>query len=68
MTFESWLAQFWPQDKWPWLTLSDIERLRVAYNAVDRAAREESAEICDSHASIEGIAQRCADRIRETMK
>jgi hypothetical protein len=31
---------------------------------VAAAEREACADICDQHASVEGIAQRCADAIR----
>jgi hypothetical protein len=30
--------------------------------------REACADICDQHASVEGIAQRCADQIRAREK
>ena len=30
--------------------------------------REACADICDQHASVEGIAQRCAEQIRERWK
>lgn len=73
MSFEDWLVLFWPPARWP-MTLSDIERWRVAYNAVYRAAREECARICENRARIEydagraNAACRCADKIRETIK
>jgi hypothetical protein len=33
-----------------------------------RAEREACADICDQHASVEGIAQRCAEQIRARSK
>ena len=42
-----------------------VEHLaRAAYEAGAAAEREACADICDQHASIEGIAQRCAEQIR----
>jgi hypothetical protein len=42
-----------------------LERFRkLAYEAGMRAERAACADICDQHASIEGIAQRCAAEIR----
>ena len=42
-----------------------VEHLaRAAYEAGAAAEREACAAICDQHASIEGIAQRCAEQIR----
>jgi hypothetical protein len=38
-----------------------IERLATLVAA---AEREACADICDQHASVEGIAQRCAEQIR----
>jgi hypothetical protein len=35
---------------------------------VAAAEREACADICDQHASIEGIAQRCAEQIRARSK
>jgi hypothetical protein len=37
---------------------------RAAYEAGAAAEREACADICDQHASVEGIAQRCAEQIR----
>jgi hypothetical protein len=34
------------------------------YTLAAAAEREACADICDQHASIEGIAQRCAEQIR----
>jgi hypothetical protein len=42
-----------------------IERLAALAAAAERAA---CADICDQHASIEGIAQRCAEQIRARSK
>jgi hypothetical protein len=45
--------------------LRRIERFfRLAYEAGAAAERAACADICDQHASIEGIAQRCAAEIR----
>ena len=42
-----------------------VEHLaRAAYEAGAAAEREACADICDQHASVEGIAQRCAEQIR----
>ncbi len=42
-----------------------IERFfRLAHESGAAAEREACADICDQHASIEGIAQRCAAEIR----
>jgi hypothetical protein len=46
-----------------------VEHLaRAAYEAGAAAEREACADICDQHASIEGIAQRCAEQIRARSK
>jgi hypothetical protein len=46
-----------------------LERFRkLAYEAGVRAEREACADICDQHASVEGIAQRCAEQIRARSK
>jgi hypothetical protein len=42
-------------------TTEEIERFAALVAA---AEREACADICDQHASIEGISQRCADAIR----
>jgi hypothetical protein len=42
-----------------------IERFATLVAAAERAA---CADICDQHASIEGIAQRCAEQIRARSK
>jgi hypothetical protein len=34
------------------------------YTLAAAAEREACADICDQHASVEGIAQRCAEQIR----
>ena len=43
---------------------------RIAHFATLIAAveREACADICDQHASVEGIAQRCAEQIRARSK
>ena len=43
---------------------------RIAHFAALIAAveREACADICDQHASVEGIAQRCAEQIRARSK
>jgi hypothetical protein len=38
------------------------------YTLVAAAEREACADICDQHASVEGIAQRCAEQIRARNK
>jgi hypothetical protein len=45
--------------------LGGIERFAALVAA---AEREACADICDQHASIEGIAQRCAEQIRARSK
>jgi hypothetical protein len=46
-----------------------VEHLaRAAYEAGAAAEREACADICDQHASVEGIAQRCAEQIRARSK
>jgi hypothetical protein len=46
-----------------------VEHLaRAAYEAGAAAERAACADICDQHASIEGIAQRCAAMIQERSK
>ena len=37
---------------------------QAAYDEGAAAERKACADICDQHASVEGIAQRCAERIR----
>lgn len=67
MTFEQ-LCDMLPADvMWGHPITPDI--VDAIVNRADRNARAECADICDSHASIEGIiAQRCAEEIRETIK
>jgi len=43
----------------------ELERFAALVTADERAA---CADICDQHASVEGIAQRCADAIRARSK
>jgi hypothetical protein len=50
----------WRQD-----TIQELERFAALVAA---AEREACADICDQHASVEGIAQRCADAIRARSK
>ena len=52
-----------PTEWWCWE--GSIERF---YTLVAAAEREACADICDQHASIEGIAQRCAEQIRARSK
>ena len=40
----------------------------MAFQAGAAAEREACADICDQHASVEGIAQRCAEQIRARSK
>jgi hypothetical protein len=50
----------------PWSVPQEtLERFfRLAYESGAAAERAACADICDQHASIEGIAQRCAAEIR----
>lgn len=52
--------------------LTELRRLerffRLAYESGAAAEREACADICDQHASIEGIAQKCAAEIRARNK
>lgn len=41
-----------------------LERVRAYGDARAAAATERAAQVCDEHASIEGIAQNCAAAIR----
>jgi hypothetical protein len=50
------------RDEDGWL---ELERFAALVAAAERAA---CADICDQHASIEGIAQRCAVEIRARSK
>jgi cobalamin biosynthesis protein CbiG len=43
----------------------ELERFAALVTA---AEREACADICDQHASVEGIAQRCAEQIRARSK
>lgn len=45
----------------------DHEVLRLV-NVAIAAEREACADICDQHASVESIAQRCAEQIRARSK
>ena len=50
-------------------SLDRLERFAtMAFQAGAAAEREACADICDQHASIEGIAQRCAEQIRARSK
>jgi hypothetical protein len=51
-------------DSFEWQEIRD-ERFAALAAA---AEREACADICDQHASIEGIAQRCAEQIRARSK
>jgi len=48
---------------YPGMALAD--QLRAYADAVRAEERERAARICDGFASIEGIAQRCAQAIRD---
>lgn len=52
--------------------LAELQRLerffRLAYECGAAAERAACADICDQHASIEGIAQKCAAEIRARNK
>jgi len=52
-----------PTEWWCWE--GSIERFAALVAA---AEREACADICDQHASVEGIAQRCAEQIRARSK
>jgi hypothetical protein len=51
-------------DSFEWQGIRD-ERFATLVAA---AEREACADICDQHASVEGIAQRCAEQIRARSK
>ena len=42
----------------------EVSIVKMPIEEVVAAEREACADICDQHASVEGIAQRCADAIR----
>ncbi len=48
--------------------LAELQRLERFAALVAAAERAACADICDQHASIEGIAQRCAAEIRARNK
>jgi hypothetical protein len=54
----------------PWSVPQEtLERFfRLAYESGAAAERAACADICDQHASVEGIAQRCAAEIRARNK
>jgi hypothetical protein len=45
-----------------------IAALKQHIKNIAAAEREACADICDQHASVEGIAQRCAEQIRARSK
>jgi hypothetical protein len=47
-----------------WMDCYTADQMRAYGDARAAAATERAAQICDEHASIEGIAQRCAAAIR----
>jgi hypothetical protein len=49
-------------------TMAHDSRIERFAALVAAAEREACADICDQHASIEGIAQRCAEQIRARSK
>ena len=62
MTFDEWVDAEFAIDNDP-----DGFEYRLAKRAWDACAvaeREACADICDQHASVEGIAQKCAETIR----
>jgi len=61
------LAQMWGDWNGQTMEFNDVglERFfHLVYDAGAAAEREACADICDQHASVEGIAQRCAEQIR----
>lgn len=50
---------------WPSHQMPLLERFAALIAAAERKA---CADICDQHASVEGIAQRCAEQIRARSK
>lgn len=51
-----------------WWTSHQMPLLERFAALIAAAEREACADICDQHASIEGIAQRCAEQIRARSK
>jgi hypothetical protein len=48
--------------------LNELRNIERFATLVAAAEREACADICDQHASVEGIAQRCAEQIRARSK
>jgi hypothetical protein len=77
MTFDEWLDSTIPRNDHAWREALDEDQINAAHaawNACNRAAREECAAICDRFAKAfendqrSGGAVDCADEIRETIK
>ena len=49
-------------------TMAHDSRIARFAALIAAAEREACADICDQHASVEGIAQRCAEQIRARSK
>jgi hypothetical protein len=49
-------------------TMAHDSRIARFASLIAAAEREACADICDQHASVEGIAQRCAEQIRARSK
>ena len=62
MTFESWWASKYGRTAD--VSEAHYELMREAYCDGRADEREACADICDQHASVEGIAQKCAEAIR----
>ena len=56
--------RFGQRQEWWTEQMFALEQERDALKAEVKALREACADICDQHASVEGIAQRCAAAIR----
>jgi hypothetical protein len=71
MTCDEWLDSIIPRNDHTWREAMDEEQINAAHaawNACNRAAREECEDIAICIASHDGTALEVADAIRETMK
>ena len=59
MTFREWFYSALHRAKY-----TEDHPAYLAAQEAWEASHEECADICDQHASVEGIAQRCAEQIR----
>ena len=60
MTFDEW----WKDHGIEFATPYEKNAAKKTWQAATLVEREECAKVCDNEASIEGIAQKCADAIR----